>query len=402
MKRRQTRETQKPDFAWKLMRLGDVFEQRTQRGSAGLPVLSVTMDRGLVARDSVEKKMKQSLPPEESLLVQPGDIVYNTMRMWQGAVAYSDREGVVSPAYVVCRPKADLIDGQFMHCLFKSREGQNKLQAFSHGLTEDRLRLYFDDFSEIPFRLPSLREQKEIAKVLGLWDTALETLDHLVAAKVRRHRGMMQRLFSGNHRRPDLHRKPWRKVSLGELLVEVDRYVDWNDSELYPLASVRRRSGGIFHRESLHGRNIKTQTLKRISPGDFLISKMQVVHGAMGVVTPECANLLVSDSYITLVPKDPIQIEPRFLDFLSRTPEFYRLVYISSYGVHIEKMTFSLEDFFHEKINLPSLEEQRYIANTLDAADVEIRLLRQKLTALSTQKRGMMKLLLTGEKRVRV
>jgi type I restriction enzyme, S subunit len=151
---------------WKLVRLGDVFTQRKQKGAAGLPVLSVTMDQGIVERDTMERKMAASLPPEESLLVQPGDLVYNTMRMWQGAVGFSDRVGVVSPAYVVCRPNTDLVDGQFMHCLFKSHEGRSKLQAFSHGLTEDRLRLYFDDFAEIPFRLPPLPEQKRIADIL--------------------------------------------------------------------------------------------------------------------------------------------------------------------------------------------------------------------------------------------
>jgi type I restriction enzyme S subunit len=53
------------------------------------------------------------------------------------------------------------------------------------------------------------------------------------------------------------------------------------------------------------------------------------------------------------------------------------------------------------KINLPSIEEQRRIASVLSAADREIVLLKQELTNLTDQKKGLMQKLLTGEVRVK-
>jgi type I restriction enzyme S subunit len=82
---------------------------------------------------------------------------------------------------------------------------------------------------------------------------------------------------------------------------------------------------------------------------------------------------------------------------------FWHIAYISSHGVHIEKMTFKLSDFMNEKISIPSeVEEQRQIASILDTAEQEIALLRNQRATLDQQKRGLMQRLLTGKVRVAV
>ncbi len=42
---------------------------------------------------------------------------YNKMRMWQGAVGYRRYEGIVSPAYVVLRPKCNINPNYFHYLL---------------------------------------------------------------------------------------------------------------------------------------------------------------------------------------------------------------------------------------------------------------------------------------------
>ena len=73
--------------------LGELFRLRKEPGVAGLPVLSVTVNRGLVIRDSLERKDGGKLSPNAHLLIRKGDIAYNMMRMWQGAsgLAKQDR-----------------------------------------------------------------------------------------------------------------------------------------------------------------------------------------------------------------------------------------------------------------------------------------------------------------------
>ena len=75
-------------------RLGDYFTHSRRRGRAGLPVLSVTMNDGIVRRDSLGRKIESELTPEHHLLVQPEDLVYNMMRMWQGAMGVASESGL--------------------------------------------------------------------------------------------------------------------------------------------------------------------------------------------------------------------------------------------------------------------------------------------------------------------
>ena len=214
-------------------------------------------------------------------------------------------------------------------------------------------------------------------------------------------KALMQQLLSG-HRRLKGFSKPWKRFRFSELLEPQDRYVEFDDEHTYSLVSIRRRSGGVFFREALHGGDIKTKVMKRVHTGDFLISRMQVVHGALGMVRPQCDGMYASDSYDVLVTKNAKLLHMPFLDWMSRMRSFWHLAYISSHGVHIEKMTFKLSDFMHEKITLPSdLEEQRQIAAILDTADQQLTLLRTQRTALDQQKRGLMQRLLTGKVRVK-
>jgi len=94
--------------------LGQVFKKRTARGKRGVPVFSVTQDHGMVLRATLDRKTGNDVSADKSLLVEPGDVAYNMMRMWQGAVAVCEERCVISPAYVVCRPNAGQADSNFM------------------------------------------------------------------------------------------------------------------------------------------------------------------------------------------------------------------------------------------------------------------------------------------------
>jgi type I restriction enzyme S subunit len=250
--------------------------------------------------------------------------------------------------------------------------------------------------------LPPLSEQRKIAEILGTWDEALEKLDALIQAKERRKKALMQQLLTGKVRVRGFS-EPWQTKRFRDLLLAQDRYVGFDDEHTYNLVSIRRRSGGVFFREALKGSDIKTKVMKRVHQGDFVISRMQVVHGALGMVRPECDGMYGSDSYDVFVAKDPSQLHMPFLDWISRLRSFWNLAYICSHGVHIEKMTFNLEDFMHEKIVIPGeISEQQEIAAILDTCDEELRLLREEREALDQQKRGLMQRLLTGKVRVTV
>lgn len=250
--------------------------------------------------------------------------------------------------------------------------------------------------------VPPLKEQKKIAEILSCCDDAIQKNGHLIKAKQRQKKVLMQHLLTGKKRLPGFTGN-WKAFKIGKLLKEVSRPVEWDDDASYNLISVKRRSGGLFFRESLDGHEILTKVMHTTHTGDFLISKMQVVHGAMAMTTPEFDGGHVSGSYITLVVKDRSILHMPFFDYLSRTKWLYHLAFISSYGVVIEKMTFNLRDFLKKDIQVPpTLEEQVRICEVLNTCEQEEAVLTRKLAALVEQKKALMQKLLTGQVRVKI
>lgn len=256
------------------------------------------------------------------------------------------------------------------------------------------------NLERVKFCLPPITIQREIVEVVREMSRLAELMDCLILKKTHRRNEIAESILTGRRRLPGFT-EPWREMKLAHILVEANRYDDWSDDEVYRLLSIRRRSGGLFERGHLRGSEILTKVMKSVKANDFLISKMQVVHGAWGLVTGTFEGGHVSDSYICLVARRESEIEMAFLDQLSRLTLMRRLALRSSYGVHIEKMTFRLDLFLKEKILIPSYTEQQAIANVLGTMDEEIELLRKQRDLLDQQKRGLMQKLLTGEVRLK-
>lgn len=249
--------------------------------------------------------------------------------------------------------------------------------------------------------IPPLPEQQKIAEIISTWDKAIEKQSQLIEKLELRKKGLMQQLLTAKKRLPG-YSDSWKRIKYYNILTETHRSLKWDENELYDLISVRRRSGGVFHRESLYGYEIKTKNLRPALEGDFLISKMQIVHGASGVVPKQLSGMKISGSYIALVAKDPQELNINYFNLWSQMPLFYRQTFISSNGVHIEKMTFDLETFMSLSMDLPPIEEQNKIVTIISSACKDIELAKQKLELFRQQKHGLMQQLLTGKKRVNI
>ena len=251
------------------------------------------------------------------------------------------------------------------------------------------------DFENYNLSIPPIDEQKKIAAILSTWDEAITKTQNLITQLQLRNKGLMLQLLKP--------KESWKKFRMGDLIEEIKRPVEWNDNECYDLISVRRRSGGAFFRESLKGEQILTKQLLTVYENDFLFSKMQIVHGASSIVPKELSGMKVSGSYITVKAKDETKLDIQYFNWLSKSRFFYRLTFLSSHGVHIEKMTFDFDDFKRHKISLPNLlSDQKRTVQILNKGVDEVKKLEQKLAALQLQKKGLMQKLLMGEVRVKV
>lgn len=185
--------------AWKCYRLGQLFDERSESGRGDLPLLSITGDRGLIPREEIEGKDSSSEDKSKYKRIAPGDIGYNTMRMWQGVSAVSRLEGIISPAYTVCIPR-ETAHAEFMGYLFKFPPVVHAFHRHSQGLVDDTLNLKYHHFSQIQVTVPPVEEQRAIAEVLSICERELTLLKcQLDLLKVQK-RGLMQKLLTGQVR----------------------------------------------------------------------------------------------------------------------------------------------------------------------------------------------------------
>ncbi|MHB8210512.1 MAG: restriction endonuclease subunit S [Acidithiobacillus sp.] len=184
---------------WRSWHLGELFQERVENNRNDLPLLSITREEGVVPRNGLERKDTSSEDKSKYLRICPGDIGYNTMRMWQGVSALSRHEGIVSPAYTVCIPSPE-IDGRFASYLFKLPEVIHLFYRYSQGLTSDTWNLKFHHFAAIRVRIPEPEEQIAIASILSILDEGLALLKLQREALTQQKRGLMQKLLTGEWR----------------------------------------------------------------------------------------------------------------------------------------------------------------------------------------------------------
>lgn len=297
---------------------------------------------------------------------------------------------------------------RFLYFVLSSPLIQNIVKSTQTKNAQPKLAI--ERINEFNIPIPPLPEQKKIAKILSAWDRAIEQTRQLLEAKQKLKKGLMQQLLTGRLRFPQFGPpakngqipEGWQEVRLKDVLKVISRPIMFDDNKYYQLISVRRRSGGLFYRATLKGDEIATKDLYLTRTGDFLISKMQVVHGALGLVTEEFDSMYISGSYISLNSKSKDDLDIRFFNYLSTTKRMYHNAFLSSYGVHIEKMTFNLSLYLKSHIIIPrDLVEQKVIVDCIDHLNKNIITLKIKIDNLELQKKGMMQKLLTGEIRVK-
>lgn len=179
---------------WKKTSLGQAFEERGEKGIGDLELLSVTLSDGVIKRSDLEGKDNSSSDKSNYKRVMPGDIAYNSMRMWQGASGVSSFEGIVSPAYTVLKPRKG-IHPIFFGYLFKLTETINTFQRYSQGLTSDTWNLKYKALSTIKLLVPSYEEQQKIAGFLTALDKKIEAVQNQLNFAQEFKKGLLQQMF---------------------------------------------------------------------------------------------------------------------------------------------------------------------------------------------------------------
>ena len=137
------------------------------------------------------------------LVVHPGDVVFNKLRTWQGGLGVSRHEGLVSPAYFVCRPVRGVVPG-FLHYLLRSATYLAELTRISKFMPPSQFDISWDDLRLVPILIPEVGTQRAIA-------------DYLDAETVR-----IDALISKKRRLIELLQEGWRSEVMGTIFLQSD------------------------------------------------------------------------------------------------------------------------------------------------------------------------------------
>ena len=381
--------------------LGDYFSSSRVKGREGLPLLSVTLNDGLIDRNDLERRTETNLLPEDHLLVRKGDIAFNMMRMWQGAFGLSQKDGLVSPAYIVLNPKKNT-DSLYASYLFKTQRMIYLFWAYSYGITNDRLRLYFNDFEKIPAHFPEIKKQTKIAKILSTWDKAIATTERLLANSQQQKQALMQQLLTGQKRFAGFS-ESWLQVTLDEIFEKICNGVtyDANATTGLPVSRIETISTGKINFSKVGWAPDNESTRRfQLKNGDILYSHINSLEhiGRVALFNSE-SPLFHGMNLLLLRPNKRAVPEFIFHILNSKVGKKYARNYAKS---AVNQASISTTDVKSFVVDIPTLPEQQKIAQVLSTADVEISNLQAQLAKLKLEKKALMQQLLTGQRRVKL
>ena len=162
---------------WRVQKLKYSIKWKSEKGQPNATVLSLYRDYGVIPKDSRDDNYNvTSLDTSTYKVVSKGDLVINKMKAWQGSMAISDYEGIVSPAYHVCIITNPDIQLKYLHYLLRNHLYLPEYKRLSTGMRIGQWDLGFDDFKDLPFILPPVKEQVEIVNYLEDKTTEIDTV----------------------------------------------------------------------------------------------------------------------------------------------------------------------------------------------------------------------------------
>lgn len=391
---------------WKRYTFGDIYTERKEPGDENLPLLMVSIHSGVsdgeVDAAEIPKQVKRIEDKSQYKKAVSGDLVFNMMRAWQGAIGTVRTTGMVSPAYIVAEPN-DKVNPLFMDYYSRTPQMINQINRQSYGVTDFRKRLYWDSFAPIGCILPPIEEQQKIAAILTTQDKVIELKEKRLAEKRRQKKYLMQQLLTGKKRLPGFSEE-WKIKPLKKL---AEKQKKKNHGFQYRLVLSNSAQHGIVSQDQEFDKEIANE--ERID-GYYVVIPGAFVYNPRISVTAPCGPINVNETgetgimsplYTVFTISSP-QISQDFLKYYFQSSCWYKYVKgVANYGARHDRISISDGDFFDMPIPLPTKEKQNYIAEVLSATDREIDLLRQDIEQEKQKKKALMQLLLTGIVRVK-
>ena len=387
---------------WEQRKLGDVLKERTERAKGEEELLSVTIANGVIRQADSEKRNIASEDKRNYKVVKKGDIPYNSMRMWQGAVGNSQYDGIVSPAYTILVPTDEANDKFFME-LFKKENSLQRFKRWSQGLTSDTWNLKYPALSTMQFFIPSIKEQKRIAN-------CLQELDYLITLHQRKcdetkqlKKLMLQKMFPKNgEKNPKIRFEgftdDWEQRKVGDQMYIKSRigwqaltkqeYLSEGDYYLITGTDIDETTHRVDLKRSYYvsKERYEMDSKIQVKEGDIIVTKDGTI-GKVAMVTgldkPATLN-----SHLFVLRDMSGKLDNHFLLHILNSHMFNHFVKSTKTGSTLTGLP--QKTFVEFAFSCPKYEEQKLLSNYFDRLDHLIALHQRKCEKLKALKKFML------------
>ena len=370
------------DEPYKQCRIGDIYAERSQRGASDMELLSVTMNDGVMPRSEIEGKDNSSEDKSNYKVVLTGDMVYNSMRMWQGANGISPCDGIVSPAYTVLMPKIPISNGYFA-AFFKSPNLINEFRKNSQGMTSDTWNLKYPQIETIKVCIPALSEQNRVADMLRTLERRIAKQAQLVDNLKKYKRGLLNQIFSaiskGSQRRKLrelVHVSGGKTPSMSNSLY-------WNGDIVW-ISSKDMKSSRIFGSE-LKITNLALNEMTLYHPGTLLlVARSGILKHSLPLAILEVDATINQD--IKALQVHGCNAFYLYYAILSQEDNIIRTLVKT--GTTVQSLM--MDSFLNIEIPTPNIDQQQSIIDKLAKLEKYVDVQGKELSLLSQMRNGLL------------
>ena len=337
-----------------------------------------------ISKDLYESyKLKYSFPKEGDILISASGTIGRAV-VYDGEPAYFQDSNIVWLEH-----DESVVSNNFLAHAYALVNWQTDNGAIA--------RLYNDNFRRVTIKVPEKPEQERIVGVLEVWDEYIEKLEQKIALKEQLKKGLMQQLLTGKRRLPGFSDE-WECKPISELFEVKNGYTpsksnpDFWDGGTIPWFRMEdiRKNGRIL-KDSIQ--KITPQAVKggKLFPANSIIMSTTATIGEHALLI---ADSLANQQFTFLVRKvNCLEIlDPRYVFY-----QCYPLAEWCKNNVNEGGLTaVDMNGLKKYKLPVPSAEEQKAIVEVLDVSTRNIELLKDELENIQSQKKCLLKNLITG------
>lgn len=391
---------------WQAKKLGDVAKiydgthQTPTYVERGIPFYSVEQvtannyeNTKYIAEDVFEKESRRVVIERgDVLMTRIGDI---------GTARYVDWDPRASFYVSLALIKPTGVDGRFLSYVINSHYFQKELRKRSLTVAFP-YKINLGDIGKSELSIPEKPEQERIVGVLEVWDEYIEKLEQKIALKEQLKKGLMQQLLTGKRRLPGFSRE-WRDYKMNELGNTYSGLAgktkdDFGSGEPF-ITYMNIYSNPVLNTKNMQLVRIGENERQSIAEhGDIFFTTSSETPDEVGIssvlLDKSDQNIYLNSFCFGFRMNDLSSLDPRFAAYYFRSSVFRKKMTRIAQGA--SRYNLSKKYFMETAIRVPEPDEQLEIVVFLENIDRQIAVHSVQYKNLKTQKKYLLKKLITG------